>query len=199
MPASLASRRASGDENTRAWPLVRRRGCAAARCRCAERAAGSGSRRPSALRPSRAPGGAAAAFGAGALAGRSRRRLRILALAGQHGDQLVDRHVGGAFRHDDLGQRALVDRLDLHRGLVGLDLGDHVAGLHLLAFLLQPLGEIALLHRGRERGHQDVDRHVWLSAQRAGGAGIGRRVHLGVVHRADALDGLGLAELVSVA
>src|SRR5207248_3205161 len=33
-------------------------------------------------------------------------------------------------------------------------------------------------------------------AQRAGGAGIGRRVHFGVIERADALDGLGLAELV---
>src|SRR5437660_6261130 len=36
------------------------------------------------------------------------------------------------------------------------------------------------------------------SAQRAGGSGIGRRVHLGVVERADALDGFFLAELVGI-
>ena len=63
------------------------------------------------------------------------------------------------FRHDDLRDRALVDRLDLHRRLVGLDLGDHVAGGDLVALLDVPLGEIALLHRGRQRGHEDVDRH----------------------------------------
>ncbi len=55
---------------------------------------------------------------------------------------------------------ALVDRLDLHGRLVGLDLGDHVAGLDGVALLLQPLGEVALLHGRRERGHQDFDRHV---------------------------------------
>ena len=53
----------------------------------------------------------------------------------------------------------LVDRLDLHRRLVGLDLGDDVAGFDLVAFLLQPLGKVALLHRGRQRRHEDVDRH----------------------------------------
>src|SRR5947209_14083124 len=35
-----------------------------------------------------------------------------------------------------------------------------------------------------------------ISAQRAGGAGIGRRVHLGIVERADALHGFGLGEFV---
>ena len=93
------------------------------------------------------------------LAGAGGGRLHILALAGQHRDHLVDRHVRGAFRHHDLGDRALVDRLDLHGRLVGLDLGDDVAGLDLVALLLQPLGEVALLHRGRQRRHEDVDRH----------------------------------------
>src|SRR5436190_11937253 len=36
------------------------------------------------------------------------------------------------------------------------------------------------------------------SAQRAGGSGIGRRVHLGVVDRADALHGLIFGKLVRV-
>src|SRR3954453_10898513 len=35
-----------------------------------------------------------------------------------------------------------------------------------------------------------------VSAQRAGGAGIGRRVHLGLIDRADALHGLGFTKLV---
>ena len=37
--------------------------------------------------------------------------------------------------------------------------GEDVAGLHVVAFLLQPLREVALGHGGREGGHQDVDRH----------------------------------------
>jgi hypothetical protein len=85
--------------------------------------------------------------------------FRILALAGEHGDHLVDRHIGGAFGHEDLRQCAFVDRLDLHRGLVGLDLGDHIAGFDRVAFVLEPLGKVALFHRGRQRGHQNVDRH----------------------------------------
>ena len=44
-------------------------------------------------------------------------------------DELVDRHILRAFRHHDLGEHAFVDGLDFHGRLVGLDLGDHVAGL----------------------------------------------------------------------
>ena len=83
----------------------------------------------------------------------------VLALAQDHRDRRVDRDVGGAFRDQDLAERALVDRLDLHGRLVGLDLGDHVAGLDLVALALEPLGEVALLHRGRQRGHQHFNRH----------------------------------------
>ena len=36
---------------------------------------------------------------------------------------------------------------------------DHLAGLDGVAFLDMPLGELALGHGGRQRGHQDVDRH----------------------------------------
>ena len=112
----------------------------------------------------RAAAGAASAFGArrrsgGAAGGRSRDALRILALAGDQRDELVHRHVGRAFRHHDLGEDAFVDGLDFHGRLVGLDLGDHVAGLDRVALLLQPLGEVALLHGGRQGGHQDIDGH----------------------------------------
>jgi hypothetical protein len=95
------------------------------------------------------------------LCGRSA-RLDIrsaLAVVQDHGDRGVHRHIGGAFRHQDLAERAFVDRLDLHGGLVGLDLGDHVAGFHLVALGLHPFGKVALLHGGRKRGHQYVDRH----------------------------------------
>ena len=83
----------------------------------------------------------------------------ILAVAQNHGDRRVDRHVIGSFRHQNLAERPLVDRLHLHGGFVGLDLGDHVTGLDRVALPLVPLGDVALLHGGRERRHQDLDRH----------------------------------------
>ena len=61
------------------------------------------------------------------------RRRRYLAeiggtlAIGQDGrDRRVDRDVGGAFRDQDLAQRALIGRLDFHRRLVGFDLGDDI-------------------------------------------------------------------------
>ena len=188
MPASLASRRASGEEKTRSpWPLALRGAAlrpAAARARlqaAARRlrrwlrrpaAAAAALRRLSAARPRRWR--------------RRRGRLHVLAVAGQHRDDVVDRHVLRAFRHQDLRDRALVDRLDLHGRLVGLDLGDDVAGLDLVAFLLQPLGEVALLHRGRQRGHQDVDGHQALGGfdeygRRPARSGGGQSLDVGLV------------------
>jgi hypothetical protein len=67
--------------------------------------------------------------------------------------------VGWVLPVEDLRDRAFVDRFELHRRLVGLDLGEDVAGLHLIAFLDQPFGERALLHRGAEGGHLEFDRH----------------------------------------
>src|SRR5262249_5537292 len=70
----------------------------------------------------------------------------------------------GPFRDEDLSERAFVGGLDLHGRLVGLDLGDDVAGLDRIALLLHPFGEVALLHRGRQCWHQDLDRHEFTSA-----------------------------------
>src|SRR6516162_1673320 len=157
MPASFASRRASGDEKTRLVraspipsPSPRRAAGACVACAAARGASlglaaggGAGAGRAEAATPVEAGGG----------------RLDVLPLLRQHGDERLDRHVLRALRHHDLGERALVDRLVFHRCLVGLDLGDHVAGLDLVALLLEPLGEVALLHGRRQRGHQDIDRH----------------------------------------
>ena len=51
---------------------------------------------------------------------------------------------------------------DYRRGAANAKL----AGFDGVALLLEPFGEVALLHRGRERGHQDIDRHDLAPRQR---------------------------------
>ncbi len=111
-------------------------------------------------------GGAACGFGVSGrfcrrrrLRRATRRSLHVLALARQHRDHGVDCDILRAFRHHDLGQRAFVDRLVFHRRLVGLDLGDDVARLDLVALFLEPARQVALFHGGRQRGHEDVGGH----------------------------------------
>ena len=107
-----------------------------------------------------AGGADSAAFAAGAGA----RRLAEIGGAfavGQNGrDRRIDRDVVGAFGDQNLAERALIGRLDFHRRLVGLDLGDDVARLDGLAFLLQPLRKVALLHGRRQRRHQHLNGHI---------------------------------------
>ena len=55
------------------------------------------------------------------------------------------------------GNDALVDALDLHRRLVGLDLGEHVTRFDRVANLDEPFRHGPGLHRRRQRGHGDVD------------------------------------------
>ena len=81
-------------------------------------------------------------------------RRGVFALFQQQGDHLIDGDALGSFLNDDLAERAFIDRFDFHGGFVGLDLGDDVAGLDLVAFLLQPLREVALGHCRRQRRHQ---------------------------------------------
>jgi hypothetical protein len=88
------------------------------------------------------------------------RIIGAFAFAGEDGDHGIDLDTLGASRDDDLGDGAFIDSFDFHRRLVGLDLGDHIAGANLVAFLDQPFGEVALLHGGRQGGHCDVDRHL---------------------------------------
>ncbi len=90
----------------------------------------------------------------------------------KHRNRRVHRHALRPFGDHDLADHALVHRLDLHGRLVGLDLGDGVAGGDLIALLLQPFRKLALLHGGRQRGHEDGSRHgVILGARRRRYAG----------------------------
>jgi hypothetical protein len=75
----------------------------------------------------------------------------VLAFFQQQGDGLVHLHALAAGRHQDLADLALVDGFHFHGRLVGLNLRDDVAGLHGLAFILEPLGEVALGHPARAR------------------------------------------------
>jgi hypothetical protein len=74
----------------------------------------------------------------------------------QHGNGRVHRHIVGAFLNQDLADLAFIDGFDFHGRLVGLDLGDDIAGADIVTFLDQPFGQVALLHGGRQGGHQDV-------------------------------------------
>ncbi len=85
--------------------------------------------------------------------------IGLLTFIQQHRDGSVDLHAFAAFRHQDLADLALVHRFEFHRGLVGLDFGQDVAGFYGVAFFHQPFGQLALLHGGRKRGHQDVGGH----------------------------------------
>ena len=91
----------------------------------------------------------------------------VLALLEQERDDLIDGHGLATLAHQDAREGALLDRFDLHGCLVGLDLGNDVAALDQVPFPLQPFRQRPLLHRGRERRHEDRNRHErCLGAQR---------------------------------
>ena len=158
MFCACARRRASGEALTRSPSArgglpggLRRRGRGFDR-RCGGRRA-SELHRPWARRG--AFGGAGAAVsGLGRCAA-----SRLFAFVGHDRDRRADLHAVGALGHQDLGDLAFVDRFELHRRLVGLDLGEDVARLYLIAFLDQPFGERAFLHRRGKRGHLEFDGH----------------------------------------
>ena len=75
--------------------------------------------------------------------------------------RLADGTEGGADgdlrtgRRENLQKRAGEERFEFHRGLVGLDLGEHVAGFDGVAFLFQPFDQRAHRHGVAEFGHID--------------------------------------------
>jgi hypothetical protein len=82
------------------------------------------------------------------------------ALFEQNGDQAVDLDARAALGDDNLADETLIDGLEFHRGLVGLDLGDDLAGLDLVTLFDQPFGERALFHRRGKCGHQNFNCHI---------------------------------------
>ena len=89
-------------------------------------------------------------------------RTRRLALLQQHGNRGVHLDPRRALGHQNLADGAFIHRLKFHRGLVGLNLGNHLPRLHHIALFHQPLGQRALLHGRRQRGHQNFHSHVPL-------------------------------------
>ena len=105
-------------------------------------------------------GGAATGAGVGSSASEQRLVLaRALNGLADHRDGRIHFHILGAFGHENGGQRPLIDGFHFHGGLVGFDLGQHVAGLDIVTDFFQPFGKLALFHGGRQGGHQNV-RHV---------------------------------------
>ena len=86
-------------------------------------------------------------------------RVNILTVHEQQRDGPVHRHMLGALGDQDLAELAVIDGFHLHGRLVGLDLGDDVAGAHRIALAHQPFDELPLLHGGRERRHENFGWH----------------------------------------
>src|SRR5262249_58998709 len=59
-------------------------------------------------------------------------------------------------RNEDLAQNAGTERFHFDVGLVCLNLGQDVAALDPVPFLLEPLDDLAALHRVGELGHDDL-------------------------------------------
>ena len=77
-------------------------------------------------------------------------RRGVFTISQDHGDGRVDFHALGSGRYKNFAKLALVSGFDLHRRLVGLDLGDDIARVNLVAFGFHPFGKFALFHRGRQ-------------------------------------------------
>jgi hypothetical protein len=84
----------------------------------------------------------------------------VLGALGEDGDHGAD---GGLFAllDDDCGHRAGVEGLHFHGGLVGLDLGDGLPLLDLVALFLEPPDEGALGHGVALLGHGDFGGHSY--------------------------------------
>ena len=62
---------------------------------------------------------------------------------------------GATGGHQHGGQKALVERLHIHVGLIGLDHQHRFTALDLVAGFLEPLHDLALRHGGAEGGHEN--------------------------------------------
>jgi hypothetical protein len=82
-----------------------------------------------------------------ALNGTSGTSISIL-LTLNHRNDRADLHAIGSLGHQYLGHDTLVNRLKLHRRLIGLNFGQQIARRHFVTFFDQPPGQCAFFHRG---------------------------------------------------
>lgn len=80
----------------------------------------------------------------------------VVAGLGDDGDAGADLNGLGAVAGGDLEHDAVVLGLDVHGGLVGLDLEEYVAGGEGLALLDLPAGDVTLRHGRGQGGHGEV-------------------------------------------
>ena len=78
------------------------------------------------------------------------------------------------FVDQDFRQHARALGLELHVGLVGLDLGQHVADIHLVSGLFQPTEDLPLLHGVTELRHHHIHGRVTSDPHQ----NIGQRIGL---------------------
>src|SRR6185503_19727394 len=114
------------------------------------RATGAGGADGDAATGRGAEGTAEAAAGGGSDEGRN-----VLPRLSDDADQSSD--GGSVARGDeDFAQNAGPERFHFDISLVGLDLGQDVAALDPVPFFLEPLDDLAALHRVGELGHDDL-------------------------------------------
>ena len=72
----------------------------------------------------------------------------FLALFQNESDGLVHRDIFGSLRDQNAADGSIIDGLDFHGGLVGLDLGEYIARSDGVALTDQPPRQCAHLHGG---------------------------------------------------
>jgi len=82
-------------------------------------------------------------------------RRGIFAFGQQHADYRVDRHRRRAGRDHDAGQHARMLGVDFDDGLFGFDFRQRIADGDRVAFLLEPLVQVAARGIGGNRGELD--------------------------------------------
>ena len=76
----------------------------------------------------------------------------FLAGVDHDGDRVVDLHALGAVGDEDLAENALVNRFDLHGGLVGFDFRDDIAGADRVASALSQRANVPSVMVGERAG-----------------------------------------------
>ncbi len=92
-------------------------------------------------------------------------RSGLLPLARNRRDQRADLDRVGAGGDVEFADHPALVGFEFHRRLVGLDLGEDVAGFDGVALLDQPFGQRPLLHRRGHGGELDFGRHSYPSSR----------------------------------